>query len=129
MGTVRYNGSRHPGAAHTDPIETGANCQSFAYAVLSLFGVGVAPHRSSELWDDPSLPHAEAESPEFLDLALFNRGADAWGAHVAVVLSRTQLLHLCAEVGRPALWSWDEFAGRRRYRRLVGVVRAGSRIG
>lgn len=52
-----------------------------------------------------------------------NRTGEAWGAHVAIVFGDF-LLHLSAEVGWPALWSWEEFAVRERYSRLVGVVRA-----
>ncbi|GAA3782279.1 hypothetical protein [Streptomyces chiangmaiensis] len=36
------------------------------------------------------------------------------------------MLHLCAEVGRPAVWEPAEFAARERYRVLVGVKRVNS---
>lgn len=57
-----------------------------------------------------------------LDLVLFNREPRAWGAHVAVVMDG-QLIHLCAEVGTPAVWRWSHFTERERYRSVVGLVR------
>jgi len=92
--------------------------------VLELFGITIAPHRSSELWDDEHftrVPRAEAHR---LDLALFNDTDTAWGAHLAIALSPDELLHLCREEGYPAIWSWDDFAARRRYSHLVGLLRA-----
>ncbi|AMM22497.1 hypothetical protein AX769_16580 [Frondihabitans sp. PAMC 28766] len=120
--TVPYSASAHPQPIDLEPIADGANCQRFAYAVLELFGRHIAPHRSSELWADRSLQHIEATEAQRLDLVLFNSTADAWGAHVAVALGG-ELLHLCAEVGRPAVWRWSDFAARDRYRVIVGVLR------
>jgi hypothetical protein len=57
-----------------------------------------------------------------LDLVLFNRTANAWGAHVAIALANG-LLHLSAEVGRPALWRWSDFADRERYHAIIGAIR------
>jgi hypothetical protein len=120
--TVPYVASAHPRSKNGAPIGLGANCQRFAYAVLGLFGKSVPPHRSSDLWADPAFDHVTRTEVQDLDLALFNPAAGSWGAHVAVALGG-ELLHLCAEVGRPALWQWPDFAARERYATLVGVVR------
>jgi hypothetical protein len=120
--TAPYVESAHPQPGVSAPISDGANCQRFAYSVLELFGKNVPPHRSSELWGDPGLDHVAPSDACDLDLALFNSSADSWGAHVATVLGG-RLLHLCAEVGRPALWRWSDFATRKRYATVVGVVR------
>ena len=120
--TCPYRANAIPGARRPDQLEFGANCQLYAYAILALFARSVAPHRSSELWDDPALTRVALEDAEDLDLALFSPTGDAWGAHVAVVLGN-RLLHLSAEVGRPALWHWRDFAVRPRYRVLVGLIR------
>lgn len=119
---AQYRATSHPSAVALPPIEQGANCQRYAYAVLSLLERRVPPHRSSELWDDPTLVHVVRDDAADLDLALFNDSDDAFGAHVAVVFGEG-LLHLCAEVGAPALWSWSDFAARPRYAHLVGIVR------
>lgn len=120
--TTPYAAAAHPQWPNPRPMDEGANCQRFAYAVLELFGHRVAPHRSSELWTDHTLQHVDRIMARPLDLALFNAADDAMGAHVAVVV-QTGLLHLCAEVGTPAVWSWSDFASRIRYNTLVGVVR------
>ena len=117
-----YRSQAHPQAADLGPLESGANCQRYAYAVLALFDRFVPPHRSSELWEDPAFVHPEPTGAEDLDLVLFNDSEMAWGAHVAVVVGEV-LLHLCAEERRPALWSWGEFSSRSRYTHIVGVVR------
>jgi hypothetical protein len=118
-----YRYEAHPQAPGLGGLVCGANCQRYAYAVLALFGLRVPPHRSSELWEDQSLEHPDRVNAEDLDLVLFNDSDDAWGAHVAIVMG-DQLLHLCAEEGRPAIWSWTDFARRPRYEYVVGLVRA-----
>ncbi|MHA7985411.1 hydrolase [Rathayibacter sp. CAU 1779] len=116
-----YRHAAHPQAADAPPLALGANCQRYAYAVLALFDRHVAPHRSSELWEDPTFPHRDRDEAQDLDLVLFSDSNAAWGAHVAVIIG-DELLHLCAEEGRPAIWSWEDFAARSRYEHIVGVV-------
>jgi cell wall-associated NlpC family hydrolase len=89
---------------------------------LRHFGVRVPDFRSSELWHD----RAETDlvtTPEPLDLLLFNRTCDPWGAHVAVYLGEDRAIHLSKEVGLPAIWTLEEFARRPAYRVLVGAKR------
>lgn len=67
LWTVPYAGSQHPQALAPQPIETGANCQRYAYAVLKHVGIRVPPFRSSELWDAP-FSHPSLEDFKPLDL-------------------------------------------------------------
>lgn len=120
--TAPYASSAHPQAAQVISIAEGANCQRYAYAVLGLFGRAVPPHRSSELWADRRLEHVDLSEVRDLDLVLFNRTANSWGAHVVVALA-SGFLHLSAEVGRPALWEWSDFADRDRYHAIIGAIR------
>ena len=60
------------------PIEAGANCQRYAYAVLGLFDRHVPGHRSSELWDDQAFIHPPINNLHDLDLVLFNANNSAW---------------------------------------------------
>ena len=117
-----YRSQAHPQAADLGPLESGANCQRYAYAVLALFERFVPALRSSELWEAPAFSHPDRACAEDLDLVLFNHSEASWGAHVAVILGG-ELLHLCAEERRPALWSWNEFPTRPRYAHVVGLVR------
>lgn len=123
LWNVPYDASRHPGAPANGDLRQGANCQRFAYEVLRLFDISVPPHRSSELCDDPRFLHPDVAAIHPLDLVLFNAEPRAWGGHLAIYMDDDQLLHLCAEVGRPAVWSWADFASRPRYRTLVEVIR------
>ncbi|MCX4572413.1 hydrolase [Streptomyces sp. NBC_01571] len=120
-----YVGRRFPGSrsvAERPGLADGANCQFFAYEVLRHLGPRLPPWRSSELWADTVLTERVRESrPQ--DLALFNHGDEAWGAHVGVVVGEGRVLHLCAEVGRPVIWPLREFATRERYRTLLGFKR------
>ncbi|MEU8588045.1 hydrolase [Streptomyces sp. NPDC048664] len=125
---ARFPGSRdvreRPGLA------AGANCQVFAYAVLRHFGLAAPALRSSDLWTDTrSTVRVGADAARPLDLMLFNAGDDAYGAHVGVRAGEGRVLHLCAEVGLPALWEDARFAERERYRVLVGVKRVTARHG
>lgn len=127
--TVRYVGARFPGSpavARRPGLAGGANCQLFAYAVLVHFGLDPPPLRSSELWADTAAS-VRVPSPEPLDLILLNATARAWGAHVGVWVADDRILHLCAEIGRPAVWRMRDFAARERYRTVVGIKRITAR--
>jgi hypothetical protein len=100
----------------------GANCQLFAYEVLEHFGLRAPPLRSGELWADrDSTVRVETAQP--LDLLLFGATDDAYGAHIGVWAGAEEILHLCAEVGRPAVWGPADFAARERYRVVIGIKR------
>ncbi len=100
----------------------GANCQLFAYEVLRHFGLAAPALRSSDLWTDTRATiRVSAARP--LDLLLFNATDDAYGAHVGVRVDEGRVLHLCAEMGRPAVWDMTEFAAHERYRVLIGIKR------
>ena len=116
--TVPYDGARFPA---TD-IAAGANCQAFAYALLRHFGRSISDFRSSELWDDASETERVADLAP-LDLLLFNRTADAYGAHVGVYLGEGRVIHLSQRVGRPAIWPLERFAREPGYEVLVGAKR------
>jgi len=58
-----------------------------------------------------------------LDLLLFNKTKDPYGAHVAVYTGNEQAIHLCQEIGKPALWTLEEFQRRPRYAVLIGAKR------
>jgi hypothetical protein len=127
---VRYGGARYPGAPQVlarPGLADGANCQLFAYAVLRLHGLDPPELRSSELWADTTATTRVAV-PHELDLVLVNASRDPWGAHVGVWAGRDQVLHLCAEVGRPVLWDMAEFASRPGYRVVVGFKRVDQRL-
>jgi len=117
---VRYDGEKIPDGNHD--LSGGANCQRYAFAVLAHFGIDLPPWRSSELWGDEALTEAVTVF-EPLDLLLFNRTEEPFGAHVAVYAGEGQALHLAKSVGQPVLWSLAEFAERPEYRVLIGGKR------
>jgi cell wall-associated NlpC family hydrolase len=119
---VPYVYERHPGAPGVTDLREGANCQLFAYTVLAHFGLEVPPLRSSDLWVDTTATKVVTEL-ELLDLLFYNRTDDPFGAHIAVYLAPGQILHLCKEVGVPAIWSEADFAARPNYQVFVGARR------
>jgi len=121
--TVSYDGAQAPDA--DNDLARGANCQRFAYALLAEAGLRIPPFRSSELWEDENYTWKPTMF-EPLDLILFNRTADPWGAHVAVIIGNGRAIHLCKAEGVPRIWSIEEFLARDRYRVLVGVKRVRS---
>ena len=130
---VRYVGARYPGspAVLARPgLADGANCQLFAYEVLRHFGYDPPDLRSSELWHDARSTQC-VPVPRPLDLVLVNVTRDPWGAHVGVWAGQhggeDKVLHLCAEAGRPALWTLAMFAARPSYRELIGYKRVLAR--
>ncbi|WP_406284982.1 cell wall hydrolase [Embleya sp. NBC_00896] len=124
---VPYVYARHPQAVAAGDLSAGANCQLYAYAFLAHHGLHVPPLRSSDLWADNAATVTVAE-PEPLDLLLFDGGPrpgldEGYAAHIAVHLGPDRVLHLCHEVGLPAIWTYGDFAARPRYARLLGIKR------
>ena len=128
LWTVPYVGAHHPAATPMPTIVNGANCQRYAYAVLALFDLAVPPLRSSELWEDHAvtLPVAH-DRLSALDLVLFSADGEPWGAHVGVFMAPNEVLHLCQEVGAPAVWTWGDFEERPRYATFVGAKRVATK--
>lgn len=122
--TVRYDGTRYPGAS--EGVWEGANCQVFAYALLRHFGLEPPPFRSSELWNDALYTTriaATVKALEPLDLLLFNKTDDAYGAHMGVYVGDGSAVHLSRRVGVPAVWKLAKFAGHPEYRCWLGAKR------
>ena len=63
---------------------------------------------------------------EVLDLVLFNRSEDPYGAHVGLWTGEA-VAHLCEEVGHPVVWHQSEFDARERYAVRVGFKRPAAR--
>ncbi len=76
---VPYNGVVIPGSRPVGDLSAGANCQVFAYAILSHFGIDFPPLRSSELWTDTTASVQVDGEPRPLDLLLVNRTSDPFG--------------------------------------------------
>lgn len=119
---VPYNAAIHPGVAHPADLSTGANCQVFAYALLAYFGIILPPLRSSELWADTEHSRQVTDFQP-LDLLLFGKTSDAFGAHVAVYAGEGRAIHLSRAVGLPVEWAISDFATYESYRVLIGGKR------
>ena len=124
---VPYAAGSYPGAVPRESWRDGANCQLFAYGVLALHGWDVTDLRSDELWFDEECTAVATEVLP-LDLVLFQKDQQPYGAHVGLVVAEDAVLHLCREVGVPAVWGWDEFAVRTRYRVVIGCKRPTRRL-
>lgn len=119
---VPYNGSVYPGSGEPTDLSQGANCQVYAYALLRHFSISFPPLRSSELWSD-QIHSVRTDTFAPLDLLLFNRTPDPYGAHVALYLGEGRAIHLSKQVGLPAEWSLEAFAQRPEYSVLIGAKR------
>lgn len=120
-----YVYERHPGAPDVEGVDGGANCQQFAYEVLRLFGYDMPPLRSSDLWEDRSatVGVGSLDEAQPLDWILLNSTYEPFGAHVGLYLGADQVLHLSTSVGRPAVWSLQQFAEHPKYGCLIGFKR------
>lgn len=119
---VPYVAESSPGAVPRTSMRDGANCQLFAYEVLGMHGLHVPDLWSSELWEDEVLT-TTVDNPKPLDLVLFSKDSESYGAHLGVVVGDCQVLHLCQELGKPAVWTMEEFACRPRYAVVLGYKR------
>jgi hypothetical protein len=122
IGDVPYIHSAGPMAVSPASWLEGSNCQRFAYAVIALFDLKCPPLQSSNLWEEDELTTVVNE-PEPLDLVLFNSSDEPFGAHIGLYMASDEIFHLSREVGKPAVWSFEEFAMRWRYSKIVGIKR------
>lgn len=122
---VPYNALAGPMADSPSSWLKGSNCQRFAYGVMALFDLKCPPFRSSNLWNENEST-AIVNEPRPLDLILFNSSGESFGAHIGIFMASDEILHLSREVGKPAVWSFEEFAMRSRYSTVVGIKRVRS---
>jgi len=119
---VPWVGTRYPGAVPRGELALGADANLFAYELLDQLGKRVPDLRSAELWLDTDWTRVVL-SPQPLDLVLFHDREQAFGAHCGVVCSPTEVVHLCKEVGRPAVWTFAQFVATPRFSHLIGYKR------
>ena len=120
---IPYDVAHDRGSPTLMGIESGANCQNFAYELLRYFGRQVPLLRSSNLWDDTQHTIA-VDKYQPLDLLLFNPTPNAWGAHVAVHVGNDRAIHLSRRVGFAVVWPLAQFSEHPEYRVLLGAKRA-----
>jgi murein DD-endopeptidase / murein LD-carboxypeptidase len=118
----KYDASKYPGSKNCSGLVNGANCQYFAYELLKHFGRIVPDFRSSNLWED-SIHTMRVVELEPLDLLLFNKNENSYGAHIGVYLGENKVIHLCKEVGFPIVWDMEEFGKRNNYSYFIGAKR------
>jgi cell wall-associated NlpC family hydrolase len=119
---IPYDGTQYPGSPRLKEFTTGANCQRFAYELLRHFGYEIADFRSSDLWADGCYT-VKARRFRPLDLLLFNKDADAHGAHVAVWMGEGKLIHLSKRIGLPEIVTLRQMEERSGYQVLLGAKR------
>ena len=121
--TVPYKGVHYPGAPHVVGIQGGANCQQFAYTLLRYFGFDLPNFRSSHLWEDNTYTKVVRGPFRELDILLWNRTHESYGAHVGLYLGEGYALHLAQSVGLPVIWPLDTFLERPEYQVFLGAKR------
>lgn len=122
---VYYDESKYPGSPHLKGIRQGANCQYFAYELLRHFGL-IVPHlRSSDLWED-KISTKRVKRLQPLDLLLFGKSNQSYGAHIGVYIGNNKIVHLSKEVGYPTVWDLKDFRKRAKYKVFIGAKRVRS---
>src|SRR5437762_7895776 len=104
-------------------ISDSPNCQNFAFALLKHFGFEIFPFRSSNLWQDSGETDVVSDELRPLDLLLFNRRKDPWGAHVALYLGEDRAIHLSKKQSGPVIWPLAQFLELAEYRTFIGAKR------
>lgn len=117
-----YDQAHDPNSPVLNPMAQGANCQNFAYELLRHVGRHVPYLRSSNLWEDTEHTTIAAE-PRALDLLLFNRSTNSWGAHVALHVGDDQAIHLSKKIGEPVVWPLARFREQAEYAVFIGAKR------
>lgn len=121
--TATYSAAHYPGAAGVRGLQGGANCQQFAYELLRANGYAIGEMRSSELWTDASDTALVTDELAPGDLLLFHFKPEAYAAHVAVYLGHSRAIHLAQRIGKPVIWTLDQFLADPLYRHFIGAKR------
>jgi lipoprotein Spr len=120
---IRYDQNHDADTPTLPSVSDSPNCQNFAYGLLKHFGFEVSPFRSSNLWQDSSETYVVSDALSPLDLLLFNRTKNPWGAHVALYLGEDRAIHLSKKQSGPAIWSLAQFLELPEYRTFIGAKR------
>ncbi|MEO1450916.1 MAG: hydrolase [Bacteroidota bacterium] len=120
---IPYNARQIPGGASLDDLSGGANCQVLAYAILRYFGYELPPFRSSELWADTEYTRIVEPPFEPLDIMLYHRHQEAFGAHVGLYWGEGKVLHLSKGNGLPAIEEHADLLQQEKYRCFIGAKR------
>ncbi len=120
---ITYNPRIIPSERTRDLLQTGANCQVFAYELLRYNGLYVPNFRSSELWDDTVYSKQIHTDFQPLDILFFNKTADPFGAHLGVYVANDKILHNTQKAGKPVVWLFEEFFKIAEYRVFIGAKR------
>ncbi len=120
---IRYDPNHDPNTTTLPSISESPNCQNFAYALLKHFGFEIFPFRSSNLWKDGNETSLVSDGLRPLDLLLFNRTENPWGAHVALHLGEDHAIHLSKKQSEPVIWPLARFLELAEYRTFIGAKR------
>ncbi|MDH2341165.1 NlpC/P60 family protein [Bradyrhizobium sp. SSUT77] len=120
---IRYDPDHDPDTRALPDLSESPNCQNFAYALLKHLGFEISPFRSSNLWEDRSETDLVEDELRPLDLLLFNRTQNPWGAHVALYLGEDHAIHLSKKQSVPVIWPLVRFVELAEYRTFIGAKR------
>ncbi len=119
---VEYNELRIPGVKNQSDLSLGANCQVFAYELLAYFNIYPPQFRSSELWNDKTYTKL-VNNMKKLDILLYNKTLDSYGAHVGVYIGNEKVIHLSQSIGKPEIIDHKELLLRTKYKFFLGAKR------
>ena len=120
---IRYDQQHDAHSPTLQSLSESPNCQNFAYALLKHFGFDIYPFRSSNLWEDTTETCWVLGELRPLDLLLFNRTENPWGAHVALYLGDDQAIHLSKKQSAPVIWKFSQFLELPEYQTFIGAKR------
>ncbi len=119
--TIKYNPKQTP-EVKSSPFKHGANCQLFAYTLLSYYGYKIPPFRSSELWDDCQFTKKVSHLKPF-DILMYSDNEEAWGAHIGLYLGDGKIIHLSKENTYPKIQTHQSMMEIKKYRHFIGAKR------
>lgn len=120
---VAYHASRIPGVENAADLSLGANCQLYAYQILASKGYEIPDFRSSELWEDETFTLKVYQDFLPLDIMLYHRKQESFGAHVGLYWGEGRVLHLSKSNGRPKLELHSSLLEQEKYACFIGAKR------
>jgi len=120
---IVYNPSIVPDKKEKNIINTGANCQVYAYELLRYNNKNIPDYRSKELWEDTIYSNIVSWEYELLDVLFFNKENNPYGAHLGVYIWDNKVLHNSKDIWKPAIFELDDFLRKEKYQFCIWAKR------
>lgn len=120
---IVYNPSIVPDKKEKNIINTGANCQVYAYELLRFNNKNIPDYRSRELWEDTIYSNIVSWEYQPLDILFFNKELNPYGAHLGIYIWDNKVLHNSKDIWKSSIFELNNFKEIGKYKICIWAKR------